>query len=259
MVVYSEYAPTSKLLRYLELASPILCCSHVPAELLHISFVTQSAVERIHGWARGFYMSHESFFDLARDNVRGHLAEFTGKWGWYFALGVFLVILGFLASGMAVTTTILSTVALGWILLGAGAGLVLLSFLTGKWSGFLLTLAAGILSIIAGFEILSYPLAGAVAINMIIGTMLLVTGIFRLIASIAMRFPNWGWAFISGIAAFALGGILLRNWQSTSLWFLGFAIGIDLILHGISWMAFSVEIHRLAGALRISESERRAA
>jgi uncharacterized membrane protein HdeD (DUF308 family) len=204
-------------------------------------------------------MSNSNFFDLAQDRVRGGLAELTGKWGWYFALGVFLVILGFIALGDVVATTLLSTVVLGWVLLGGGAGLVLLSFLTGRWSGFLVTLAAGILSVVAGIEILSYPVSGAVVINMIIGAMLLVAGTYRSIASIAMRFPNWGWAFVSGIAAFVLGVILLRQWQSTSLVFLGLAIGIDLILHGFSWITFSLGLHNLGGTLGIRESERRAA
>ena len=204
-------------------------------------------------------MSNASFYDLARDRFRSGLAEIAGKWGWYFALGAFLVILGVIASGMAVVTTMLSVVVLGWILLGAGAGLVILSFLTGRWSGFLLSLAAGVLSIIAGIEMLSYPVSAAVAITMIIGTILLVAGIFRSVASLVMRFPNWGWALVSGIAAFALGAMLLKNWQNTSLWFLGFAIGIDLILHGISWMTFSVGVHRLAEELGITEADRRAA
>src|SRR5262245_40881468 len=133
-------------------------------------------------------MSNASFFDLARNRFRDGLAELAGKWGWYFALGVFLTFLGFIASGMAVATTMLSVVVLGWILLGAGAGLVILSFLTGRWSGFLFSLAAGILSIVAGIEMLSNPVSGAVAVTVIIGTILLVAGIFRSIASIAMRF-----------------------------------------------------------------------
>jgi uncharacterized membrane protein HdeD (DUF308 family) len=204
-------------------------------------------------------MSNVSFFDHARDHIRSGLGELAGKWGWYFALGAFLVILGIIASGMAVYTTMLSVVVLGWVLLAAGAGLVVLSFLTGSWSGFLLSLAAGALSIIAGINMLSYPVSGAVAITMLMGTILLVAGIFRSVASIAMRFPNWGWALVSGIAAIVLGAMLLRAWQATSLWFLGFAIGIDLILHGISWMTFSVGIHRLAAELGITEAERRAA
>ena len=199
-----------------------------------------------------------NFFDLTRNRFRGALAEVSQKWGWYFALGVFLVVLGVIAGGMAVATTMLSVMALGWILLGAGAGSVVLSFLTGKWSGFLMLMAAGILSIIAGFVMLSHPVAGAVALTMVIGTVLLVAGIFRLGAAVAMQFPNWGWALLSGVVAALFGVVLLKNWQSTSLWFIGFAVGVDLVLHGISWMAFSVGLHRLAGSLGISEADRAA-
>jgi uncharacterized membrane protein HdeD (DUF308 family) len=204
-------------------------------------------------------MSHANFYDPSRDRVRSGFAELAGKWGWYLALGVFLVILGFIAAGKAVTTTILSTVLVGWILLVAGAGLAILSFLTGRWSGFLLTMAAGILSIVAGSEILNYPASGAAVITMIIGTMLAVSGIFRSIGSAAMRFPNWGWSLLSGIVTFVLGVALIRNWQSSSLWFLGLAVGVDLIFHGISWITFSFGIHSLASALGITEADRGAA
>jgi uncharacterized membrane protein HdeD (DUF308 family) len=204
-------------------------------------------------------MSNANVFNTPQDRFRVGLAELAGKWGWCLALGVFLIVLGIIASGMAVATTLLSTLLLGWILLVAGAGLGVLSFLTGKWSGFLLTMAAGILSIVAGIEFVSYPLSGAAGINMIIGTVLLVAGTYRLLSSIVMRFPNWGWALVSGIAAFALGIILLRNWQRTSLWFLGVAVGVDLIFHGISWIAFSLGIHRIAGSAGITEEGRRVA
>src|SRR5215475_10558428 len=78
---------------------------------LHHSLLTGSVVRGGGCAKRGFsIMSHANFYDLARERVRSGLAELAGKWGWYLALGVFLVILGVIASGMAVTTTILSTV-----------------------------------------------------------------------------------------------------------------------------------------------------
>jgi uncharacterized membrane protein HdeD (DUF308 family) len=204
-------------------------------------------------------MSNANVFHPTQDRFRVGLGELTGKWGWCLGAGVFLIILGFIACIMSITTTMLSTLVVGWILLAAGAGLAVLSFLTGKWSGFLLTMAAGILSIVAGIEFVSYPLSGPSGINMIIGTMLLVAGTFRLLSSIVMRFPNWGWALISGIVAFALGIFLLRNWQRTSLSFLAVVVGIDLIFHGISWITFSLGIHRMAESPGITESDRRVA
>jgi uncharacterized membrane protein HdeD (DUF308 family) len=204
-------------------------------------------------------MSNASFFDMARSRFRSGLADVDRKRGWYFALGLFLLVLGFVASGMAVATTLFSVVALGWILLVAGAGLIIHSFLTGKWSGFLLSLAAGALSAIAGITMLAHPLSGAVAITLMVGAILVAAGIYRSIASIAMQFPNWGWSLFSGVVSLAAGAILLSNWQTASLWFLGLFVGIDLIFHGISWITFALRVHSLAGELNISESDRRAA
>src|SRR5215510_3671847 len=197
-------------------------------------------------------MSNASFFDAARSRFRTGLAEVDRKWGWYLALGIFLTVLGVIASGMAVATTLLSVVILGWILLGAGAGLVVLSFLTGRWSGFLLSLAAGILSIIAGATMLSHPVSGAVVITLMLGTILIAAGIYRSIGSIVMQFPNWGWSLVSGIVTLALGLMLVRNWLSTSLYFLGLVVGIDLILHGFAWITFSTRVHRLAAEMGIT-------
>lgn len=204
-------------------------------------------------------MDNANFFDQARSRLRAGLADVSQKWGWYLALGVFLVVLGMLASGLAVATTLFSVVMLGWVLLGSGMALVVLSFLTGRWSGFLLTLAAGVLSLIAGVATLSSPVAGAVAITLMIGTILVAAGIFRVVSSLVMQFPNWGWSLVSGIAAFVLGLIVLQSWQTTSLWFLGLVIGIDLIFHGFSWIMFSLRVHGLAGELGITEADRRAA
>jgi uncharacterized membrane protein HdeD (DUF308 family) len=154
-------------------------------------------------------MNNTSFFDLARHHFRSGLAELDQKWGWYFALGAFLVILGVIAAGAAVATTMLSIVMLGWIMLAAGAGLLVLSFLTGKWSGFLLALAAGALNIIAGITLLSFPVSGAIAVTLVVGTILIAAGLYRSIASVVMQYPNWGWSLVSGLVSLALGAMLV--------------------------------------------------
>jgi uncharacterized membrane protein HdeD (DUF308 family) len=204
-------------------------------------------------------MSNASFFDRARTHFRTGLAELDRKRGWYLALGIFLIILGAIAGGAAVATTLLSVVMLGWILLAAGGGLIVLSFLTGNWSGFLLTLTAGVLSLMAGIAILSSPVSGAVAITLMIGSILIAAGIYRAVASAVMQFPNWGWSLVSGIVAVVLGGLLVRGWQTTSLYFLGVVIGIELILHGFAWIMFSTRVHALASDIGMTGSDRRAA
>jgi uncharacterized membrane protein HdeD (DUF308 family) len=57
-------------------------------------------------------MSNANVFNSPQDRFRVGLAELAGKWGWCLALGVFLIVLGLIASGMAVRTTLLSTLVL---------------------------------------------------------------------------------------------------------------------------------------------------
>jgi uncharacterized membrane protein HdeD (DUF308 family) len=168
------------------------------------------------------------------------------KWGWYLALGVLLILLGASATVFSISTTLLSVVVIGWMLAIAGAAMIVLSFMTGKWSSFLLTLAAGVLSLIAGAEMLRAPLAGAATLTLVLAMLFLVGGIFRVIASTVMRLPNWGWSVASGIITFLLGAILIGGWPTISLVFIGTMVGIDLFFHGISWSMFALEIHTLS-------------
>ena len=185
------------------------------------------------------------------------LAELSHRWGWYFALGILLMILGALAAGSAITTTLFSVIALGWILVFAGAALSILSFLIGRWSGFLLSLAAGVLSLITGATMLRAPLAGAASLTLVLSLFFLIGGIYRAITSIALRFPYWGWSLFSGVVSVALGALLIRGWPTISLWFLGLYIGIDLVIHGFAWCMFALRIRAIEPELR--DLDRRAA
>ena len=186
------------------------------------------------------------------------LAELGHKWGWYVALGIFLILLGAAATASSIATTLFSAIALGWVLMIAGAGLIVLSFLTGRWGPFLFSLAAGILSLMAGATLVRAPLAGAETLTLAIALFLLVSGAFRAIASAAVALPNWGWSVASGILAFILGIILIGAWPAISLVFLGYFIGIDLIVHGFAWCMFGITLRSLKTTLA-RERERPAA
>src|SRR6266576_1742644 len=99
-------------------------------------------------------------FDM-RSRFRTGIDELGHRWGWYFALGIVLMVLGVAAATYAYYTTVASVLVFGWILLVAGVALGFLSFMTGRWSGFLLSLSAGILSAITGIMLLRAPVAGA--------------------------------------------------------------------------------------------------
>jgi uncharacterized membrane protein HdeD (DUF308 family) len=202
-------------------------------------------------------MRNVGYFD-ARSRFGAGIEELGTKWGWYFALGTVLIVLGAVAASFAYMTTVASVIVFGWLLLFAGVTLGVLSFMTGRWSGFLLALAAGVLSVITGIMLIRAPLAGAASLTLVIAVFLLVTGIFRAVSSVVMRFPTWGWSLVSGLIALALGAILLAGWPQISVWFLGFYVGIDLIAHGFAWCMFALGVRGFARELG-GRTERRAA
>jgi len=50
---------------------------------------------------------------------------------------------------------------------------------------------------------------------------------------------------VSGIVSLVLGIMLLAQMPVSSVWFIGFAIGIDLIFDGTSMIGFASAIHSL--------------
>ena len=62
-----------------------------------------------------------------------------------------------------------------------------------------------------------------------------------------LKFPSWGWAVFSGIVSLGLGIMLLTQMPISSVWFIGFAIGVDLIFDGASMIGFATALHKLTG------------
>ena len=171
------------------------------------------------------------FYDLKylRDN-----------WGWFCLLGILLIILGTLSIGYSTITTELSVMFFGSLLLIGGVAQLIYAFWTREWSGFFLSLLAGILYTVTGFLLLAHPTAGALSLTLLLAAFYMVGGIFRIVGSLMMRFEQWGWALFSGIIKFVLGFLIWSGWPQTGLWVFGLFIGIDLIFYGWFWVLLSL-------------------
>ena len=168
------------------------------------------------------------------------LEDFQKNRGWFLALGILLIIAGSLAIIYDVAATMLSVLFFGWILIAAGAIEAIQSFWQPKWGGFFLHFFLGILGVVVGFHLVSSPAAGALVLTLIMGVYFLVIGIFRVVTALAMRFPNWGWVFFSGVISFILGLLIKQQWPYSGLVIIGLFIGIDLIFSGWSYVMLAL-------------------
>ncbi len=168
------------------------------------------------------------------------LEDFQRNRGWFLALGILLIIGGTLAIIYDVAATMLSVLFFGWILIVVGAIEAVQSFWQPKWGGFFLHLIVGILGVVVGYHLVSSPVAGAVVLTLVMAVYFLVIGVVRVVTALSMRFPNWGWVFLSGVVTFILGILIKKQWPYSGLFIIGLFIGIDLIFSGWSYVMLAL-------------------
>lgn len=169
--------------------------------------------------------------------------EIRSSWGWFLALGIVLMIFGAICVVGNITATFATVLVFGWLLLLSGIVALVHAFRVRTWSGFFLYLLSAVLRGFTGYLLLRYPVAGAVSLTLILASFFIVGGLFRAIGSAVLKFPRWGWATFSGIVSVALGIMLLAQMPVSSIWFIGFAIGIDMIFDGASLVGLATAIH----------------
>jgi uncharacterized membrane protein HdeD (DUF308 family) len=173
------------------------------------------------------------------------LEQVRKSWGWFLVSGIALMVLGVVCIGKAQTATTFSILALGWILAISAAFWFVSSFYAFSWQGFFLYLLNALIRGVTGYLLIRHPDAGAEGVTMVLAVLFVVGGIFRASAAGTIQFPRWGWTLFAGLVSVALGIYLLATYPATSAYFIGLAIGIDLILDGGALVGFAGAIHSL--------------
>jgi uncharacterized membrane protein HdeD (DUF308 family) len=171
--------------------------------------------------------------------------EIRGSWGWYLALGIALIALGMACVIYDVAATSATVLVFGWLLLVSGVFALIQAFTVGTWGGFFLCLLSALFRGFTGYLLVRYPVMGAEALTIVLGSFFIVGGLFRAIGSGMAKFPSWGWAVFSGVVSVALGIIVLWQMPNTGVWFIGLAVGVDLMVDGVAVTSFASAIHHL--------------
>ncbi|HZW80944.1 MAG TPA: DUF308 domain-containing protein [Candidatus Deferrimicrobiaceae bacterium] len=156
-----------------------------------------------------------------------------------------MVVLGTVAFLIAPAATVGTVLVLGWLLVVSGVVEGIQAFRMRNWRGIFLHAVAGILGILIGLLVVTHPVAGALAWTLLFASFFTVIGIFRLMAAIRLKFPNWGWAAFDGVVTLLLGILLWAEWPWSGFWFLGIAVGISLVLRGWAYLMFAFAVHSL--------------
>jgi uncharacterized membrane protein HdeD (DUF308 family) len=170
---------------------------------------------------------------MSTGSVQNPTRELRRELGWAIALGVLLVVLGFVAVARPLLAGIAATLVFGLVLLLSGVSEIVYAVQTRAAGRFALKLLAGAVYLVAGCLLLFYPLGGLVTLTLVLGVAFLVRGVFQVMLSLQIRpAPDWGWVLFSGIVGVVAGLLIWMRWPLDALWVVGLLIGISLISDG---------------------------
>jgi uncharacterized membrane protein HdeD (DUF308 family) len=161
-------------------------------------------------------------------------------WGWFFVLGILEIVLGTIAVGASVFTTVVTVLLFGWLLLIGGVVSAAHAFWRKHWKGFFLDVVTGVLYVVAGLMMIAHPLRAAVTLTLLIAMFLLIGGIFRIIVALSGQLEHWGWVMLNGLITAALGIMIWRQWPDSAYWVIGLFVGIEMIFYGWSLIMLSL-------------------
>jgi uncharacterized membrane protein HdeD (DUF308 family) len=183
-----------------------------------------------------------------------HDQELLGRWGWLLAVGVITVILGITALFMIPIATVAAVLVLGGLMVSSGIVEAIHAFRVHGWRGVSLHMIAGIVGILIGLVIVTYRVAGPLALALLFASFFTITGALRIITAARLRFRQWGWIVFDGALSLLAGLILAIEWPWSGSWFMALALGISMIIRGWSYVMLSLAVRSLPEAVEIQRA-----
>ena len=180
--------------------------------------------------------------------LQHELHHLRSSWLWFFLLGTLLILGGTTAIVFPAITSLAAITVLGVILLVGGIATVISAFWAGKWSGMVVQLLVGFLYIGGGIVVTNHPLITTVMMTVFIAVTFMVLGAFRVVTSMVVRFPYWGWALLNGTITFLAGLVIYRQLEqlpANALWVIGLLVGLEMLLNGWTWIMLATALRQL--------------
>lgn len=186
-------------------------------------------------------------------------SEAKSRSGWGIFLGILTVAIGVLMIIYPLATATATTIFLGSVLIVV-AVLELIQAVRSHTAGqFFLRLLLGVVFGIAGVLLLANPLWGVAVLTSVLGFMLLFESVFTAVLAFQMRpLSGWGWLLVDAGISLLLGLLILAKWPSSSFWAIGTLVGVAVLMRGISRIALSVSLRRVAKRVEEFPTERAA-
>lgn len=169
-----------------------------------------------------------------------------GAWGWFVALGLGMVLLGFFAAANLALATVATVIYVSAMMIVAGGLHLVHAFAVRRWRWFIFWFLAGLLYLGAGAAILFDPLLAASIMTMLLAILLGAAGLARTWIAFNEPARGRGWLIASGLLTIAAAVVIAAGWPMNSFWVLGLVLSIDLIFQGTALLFFGLALRSAA-------------
>lgn len=172
--------------------------------------------------------------DSRMDDVELH-------WGWTLTLGLVFIVLGTAALGASTFMTLSSVIIFGVFTLTGGMCQLIDVFKCTTIKQAAPRIGIGLLYVFIGILMMSKPALGSLMLTLVLGIALICVGVARLFMACQTSTSRHRiFLSVAGITSLLLGAMVLWELPFSAFWVLGLMVAIEMVMHGISYVALSV-------------------
>lgn len=179
-----------------------------------------------------------------------HLSGVRNDWTLFAGLGAFTILLGLV---LIVTSLMLSrTTALagGWLMLLAGVTQLGAAYGARPWTGSAVALLNGVMYGIIAIVLFSEHRGDVGGLMIAVATLVATVGLIRIGITVMKPFTHREVTLFNGAVALVIAGMIWGAWYGNMPWAIGVLLGIEVILTGIAWIAFSTALRQRSDGAR---------
>lgn len=166
----------------------------------------------------------------------------SGSRGWSIFLGILLVVAGMFSIAAPFFAGIAASVFFGWLILFGGIAHLVYAWSERGAGAVLWQVLIGLVYLVAGFYMLLRPVAGVVALTLVLGVYIFLEGVFELaLFALVRRRPRSVWFLVDGLVSLLLAGLIFFHWPSSSVWAVGTLVGVSLLFSGFARLTFPMQ------------------
>lgn len=163
-------------------------------------------------------------------------------WFLWLIVGVLSVIAGIMAFANPFAATMTAELLAGYMFAAIGILTVLSAFQDQGWGARIWALLLGVVLTVFGFNLIAQPLEGVLRLTVIVASLMMIIGIFRIAISFtSVAAGARGFLIMSGLLSIVLSIMIFSNFPWSSAVVLGVFLAIELISNGVSMIFVALD------------------